>query len=309
MVNAELNEAYAAKQKAFDRMIKSEDKLNELGVKQNEIYIQISIIKQDLIDEKKRNDKAYSDYRARRDELSTLIGEKIARAKECDALGSNFLLMSQDRKEDPNKAAVYAEGARFFAQLSLKMNQERNRLLKEKRGLKRPNYEKYQQMSDKLNAMRAEQECILEDFHAAKNAYSINKAEFERLNAIYKSVRAQNENSSYDKGGDTAIVNNASADDATLAAVEIIASAIEKCSAQENNSARPKKLEFDIELVTLANIPEEYWKDCEIEERADGEIDIFYGGVRNKKHGHAVIKDGNVTFNREPMEMSTAKFM
>ena len=49
-----------------------------------------------------------------------------------------------------------------------------------------------------------------------------------------------------------------------------------------------------------AKIPEEHWDNCEIEQRADGKIDIYYGGARNRRHGHVVLENNEVSFSREP---------
>ena len=260
------SKAYNAKQMAYAEMVKSQNKVEALGAKQNELYIQIGSTQEELDAEKEKANAAWAQYNAEQLTYKAAIGGVLTSIKECNALEENLRLMSQDKDEDPNKAVVYAEGAKFFAQLALAKMQEHDELLTKKRSLIRPDNLRVHQLVNVLKNMRAEQSNVLEDYHAAKNNYSAKKAEFDRLNARYHRI--------VEGGGEYADV-----------------------------SVRPKRLEFDEGLLVLASIPEKYWDGCEIEQRADGKIDIYYGGARDRRHGHVVLENNEVAFSREPALM------
>ena len=257
------SKAYNAKQMAYTEMIESQSKVNALGARQQELYTQIGATQEELDAEKEKADAAWAQYNAEQLTYKAAIGGVLTSIRECNALEENLRLMSQNRDEDPDKTIVYAEGAKFFAQLALAKMQEHDELLTKKRSLIRPDNLRVHQLINVLKNMRAEQSNVLEDFHAAKNNYSAKKAEFDRLNARYHRI-----------------VENGEVDDEL--------------------SVRPKKLEFDERLLMIAKIPEEHWDNCEIEQRADGKIDIYYGGARNRRHGHVVLENNEVSFSREP---------
>lgn len=260
----ESKKAYHAMQAAFHEMTDSQQKRNSAQKKALDIYNEIGSMQAQL-------DKAQAELSAEWDEFNNKLNSfseqirlKIEAINLCNTEEEFFKTKAEDCSEEEQRT-VYAEATRFFSKLASQKMLERDDLITKKRQLIAPDNSRVKEMIEKLKMLRSEQEDIVEFYHEAKNAFNLKKSSYDRLKAKYDSLK--NSDSSQDVG---------------------------------TFSSRPRTMELDEDLLRLAKIPEEYWDDCKMSRRADGIVDIYYGGKEGVHHGHAVVDGESLKFNRKP---------
>lgn len=260
--NFELRKAFHEVQVAQNEMEDSRIKMLKLQTEQNESYHRINEMQEQYSSAKEEQDAAWEQYKTQGQELYRLIGESITSGKEAAKLEESMKLMASDPDEEYAKTIIYLKGAEFFGRLNLENMTERDRLISKKRNLVRPDNSKCEKMLAFLKKARTEHAEILERYHAAKNDYSLKKANYDRLNAKYLGIKHPN---TYEDGP----------------------------------TSRPVKI-YDENLLKKAGVPNDEWDKCDMERRADGKVDIYYGMTDTMTHGHIVMNGETVEYAREP---------
>lgn len=263
----ELKKAFRAKQAAYDEMVAARDKMSALQQTMSQKYLEVEKLQADFDDSRAKQDMAWTDYNNRQLELKDQIGQKITSVKECNALEENFRLMAENPEEDPAKKEVYLEGSKCFSGFAMQKMIERDNLIAMKRAMIRPNNQLSEQILANLKFARKEHADILEEYHNAKNEFTVKKQNFDRLNEKYNKLRNDDDSVS-------------------------------------TFSNRPERLEYDESLLVKANIPEEYWGSCTLRKRSDGRIDIYYGGDEENSHGHVVMLGDQIEYARLPQQIT-----
>ncbi len=258
----EVKRAYHAKQSAYKEMAEARDKMNGLHAELTKKYAECEDLQNEYNQAKADVDAAWEQYNADMLAMKEKIGEKITSVSECNKLEENMQLMAENKEEIPAKAEVYEEARQFFAKLAAQKLVERDELIAKKRALERPDDTQRNRMLARLKQLRTEHSEILEKYHNAKNDYSLKRQVFEQEKAKYDRSRG----------------------------MEV-----------EAKSSRPVELGYNEGLLMKSSIPEKYWSNCRIEQRADGKIDFYYGADVNVKHGHVVMaSDGSIEHRRPP---------
>lgn len=263
----ELKKAFHAKQAAYDEMTKAREKMSILQQSMTQKYLETEKLQKEYDESRKKQDDEWQEYNDAQLKLKEQIGQKIVSVKECNVLEENFNLMAENPDEDPAKAEVYREGAELFATMAMQKMVERDNLIALKRSVSRPDNYASRQILATLKLARKEHADILEEYHNAKNEFTIKKQNFDRLNEKYNNLR----NSDVGNNDESNTYTN-----------------------------RPERLEIDERLLVKAEVPEEYWNNCSIRRRVDGRIDIYYGGDDENSHGHVVIFDDKIEYARLP---------
>ena len=262
--NFGLKKAYHAKQAAYDEMSNAREKLAELNQSLISAYSEVEKLQADYDVSREQQNEAWQEYNARQLEMKELIADKITAEKESNVLEENFRLMSENAEEEPGKAEIYAEASKCFSGVAKQKVVERDNLITTKRNMPRPSNYASEQILEKLKLARIEHNEILENYHNAKNEFTLKKQNFDRLSEKYNNI-----------------LNGESANACTC-------------------TNRPEKLEIDESLLVKANVPEKYWGNCSMMKRANGIIDIYYGADEKTSHGHIVMLGDEIKYARLP---------
>lgn len=253
--------AYHAMLAARDEMLKAEKKKslkNDIAAKKYQIVDEL----QKSYDEAgERKDEKWKEYNNEQLKCKEEIHEIIVTISVCNENEDSLRIKAADPSTDPSSARVYLEGAEFYKSLAKKLMVERDEAIAKKRAMPRPDNHECEQILENLKAARADHAEALEEYHSAKNEFTLRKMDFDRLKKKYDAIRY---------GGQ---------DDSTC-------------------TNRPKRLENDERLLMEANIPEDDWSICAMYERADGRVDIYIGDGAD--HGHVVMHNGQVEYSRLP---------
>lgn len=265
----ESKRAFHAMQAAQKVMQESQDRMMTAQHKTTEIYHEIGDLQADFDKAKLAKDAEWAEFTEKLESAKLQIGEKINAITICNQKEEEFKKLSEDKELPEEHRAIYAEGMRFFSKLASQKMLERDDLITKKRQMVAPDMSKLTEMKERLKSLRKEQEEILEQYHEAKSDFGLRKASFDRAKAKYDALKNPDSN--------------------------------QDISAF---SSRPQRMELDKSLLTLAKIPKEYWTNCTMERRADGKVDIYYGGAEGIRHGHAIIAGDSVEFSRKPEKVS-----
>ena len=256
--------AYHAMQAAQQNMQEAQVAMNDAKRKSDEIYREIGELQAQHDKLKDSKDTEWEIFSERIVKAKSKIGDIIEAINACNAQEENFKKLSEQTKHIETKA-IYEEATRFFSKLASAKMLERDDLIVKKRNMQSPDMTMLMEMRKKLKQLRTEQEDIVEAYHMAKNEFSLKKAAYDRAKAKYESTK-----------------NPEAKQDVS------------------NFSSRPKTMDLDESLLKLAGIPEQEWNSCTMERRADGKVDIYYGGKKGVRHGHVVVTGNTVEFSRKP---------
>lgn len=259
--------AYHAMQAAQQIMQDSEKKMLDAKHKMTEIYNEIGDLQAQHDKLKDSKDTEWEIFSEEIAKMKVKIGEKIEAVKACNTQEENFRKMAHEAEEanDAELKSVYDESARFFSKLASQKMLERDDLIAKKRKAVSPDMSMLKEMREKLKALRTEQTEIVEQYHEAKNEFSLKKTSYDRMKAKYESMK--NPDAKQDVS---------------------------------DFSSRPKTMEPDEDLLRLAGIPEEEWEDCTVSRRADGKIDIYHGDKKDVRHGHVIVTGNTIEYARKP---------
>lgn len=259
--------AYHAMQAAQQNMQDSEKKMLDAKHKMAEIYNEIGDLQAQHDKLKDSKDTEWEIFSEEIAKMKVKIGEKIEAVKACNTQEENFRKMAHEAEEADNAElkAVYDEATRFFSKLASQKMLERDDLIAKKRKAVSPDMSMLKEMREKLKVLRTEQTEIVEQYHEAKNEFSLKKTSYDRMKAKYENMK-----------------NSDTKQDVS------------------DFSSRPKTMELDENLLKLAEIPKTDWDSCTMERRADGKVDIYYGGRKGVRHGHVVVTGNTVEFSRKP---------
>lgn len=263
----ELKRAYHAMQAAEQAMQESQEKMQQAKRKADEIYHEIGDLQAQHDKLKASKDDEWESYSDRLVKMKLKVGEKIEAVNTCNEQEERFKALSKDSQSDELKA-VFDEAARFFSKLAYQKMVERDDLIAKKRQIACPDMAPLKELRNKLKGLRAEQEEIVEHYHETKNDFNLRKNSFERAKAKYESVKNPETEQDID-----------------------------------SFSSRPKAMELDEDLLKLAGIPKESWSNCTMQRRADGRVDIYYGGDESTHHGHVILAGNLIEFSREPKKI------
>lgn len=267
--NFDSKRAYHAMQAAQQLMQESNAAMVAARHKSNQIYQEIGDLQSQCNKLQSLKNEEWKLFSVEFEKAKAAIGEKIDAINVCNVQEESFKALAREEQSKERKA-VYEETARFFSKLSSQKMLERDDLIAKKRQMVRPDMSVLDDMRKRLENLRMEQEEIVEAYHEAKNDFSLKKAKFDRVKANYESTKNPE-------------------------------------GAQSTNtfSSRPKVMEPDKSLLESAKIPEEDWDNCTVKRRADGKIDIYYGGKKNIRHGHTIVTRNTVEYARKPEKVST----
>lgn len=267
----DLKRAYHAMQVARQNMLDAQQKMQDGQRRATEIYNEIGDMQAQHDKLKEAKDSEWDIFSEEITKAKAKIGNKIEAINTCNAQEESFKKLAAETDHAETKA-VYDEAARFFSKLAAEKMLERDDLIAKKRQMVSPDMSMLKEMREKLKNLRSEQNDILEAYHEAKNEFSLKKASYDR--AVLKYEGAKSPDTKQDVDG---------------------------------FSSRPKAMELDKGLLKLAEVPEENWNSSKMERRADGKVDIYYGGERGIRHGHAVVaNDNTVEYSRKPRKTPTA---
>ena len=259
--------AYHAMQAAQQIMQESNEKMLAARRKSEQIYHEIGDLQNQCNRLQASKNEEWKVFSTEFNKIKALVGEKIDAVAACYEQEESFRALAKEEKSK-ERQSIYEETAKFFSKLSSQKMLERDDLIVKKRQMVRPDMTMLEEMRKRLENLREEQNDIVEAYHQAKSDFSLKKAAFDRAKSKYENTKNPEQKQDVDA-----------------------------------NSSRPKTMELDESLLKLAGVPEEDWESCTMERRADGKVDIYYGGGKNARHGHAIVAGNVIEYSRKPKKV------
>ena len=260
----EKKKAFHALEVARNDMSEAYKDMEKLRNIQDNDWQEVNRLQGEYEEELEAQRRAWEDYNNSQLAMKGDIAQKIASIEECNRLEVEFANLAE---ATPELAEVHSAVSNFAAKLAKEKLVERDELIAKKRSMPRPDDSIAQTKLGKLKLARAKHQESRERYHHTKNVYTLKREEYDRLAEKYRALT--------------------SPDNTTT----------------NTYSSCPKPLLDNEKLSKLkeAGIPQEYWEDAEVEQRANQTVDIYYARSLGEGHGHVVIDaNSKIVYHRSP---------
>ncbi|MDR3298321.1 MAG: putative nuclear RNA export factor SDE5 [Candidatus Nomurabacteria bacterium] len=307
------DQAFAAKQAAYDRMEPIGQHRHDLNKRLNKSWDEVCSAREEMNSAYERQQVEWESYKSERDSLSAQIDAVARDANRAHEAMRGAFDRASDAYNSGDKASalLYASEGRGYQYERNSCNEEKGRLISIAKSMTPPSSdfhrfkERYNNLMDTHKALQAEYKLIKSQYEMARDEFSrakkqcdIAKAAFER---IIEAERAKWHDEACKECGATIRVNIEWSHPPSFC---------KACKEKFKNAH--KKQVANVEKAIMHSNSSEWGRfndeNARIKPRNDGsgKVDVYYGGLSadgdGLGHGHVVIQEDQVVYLRGPWQ-------